>query len=593
MLLIISILLLNPIFVFAHNETLDIVYDPCTGKSHQDAEDEMWYMLVGDDINRHIDDEITTISYYFAEYAENDSSYSWTTDIYNKYVDVDKMSPEDALVKAQATAKEIKEAYANSMKKWNDIYYYSYDSGGNRTKNKIINIVESESSKADITIYPIGYYNKKDNTVVNYGACVYHGDSFVEANDSTNTEKHYHYSNWKMYVNVNYYFSHGFVQNLLGSKPFNSVSPTVANNNRDFIGQHEMGHILGLMDIDTYCPSNPEDHHGELLMGYGDSDEIKYAKYKDIAGVAVARGFHTDEDHVWIARINDDGTKDVICAQCNGVRYNVAVSVTDNNWCFYEGKWINMYQSCIHYSGTNEDMLLVATDGVRKFYKCQYCRYIAEIDIYDSASVSLTSGYTYNDKISDYSEKYYKLVVSQPATYNIKVSHDKYSKIEIYNEDLTLINSPIDNMYTTDGCNITLHQGIYYIRVTNDYLGKRTFNMSITPPPHTHSYTKWTYCSSTHHIESCECGLLGNIKNLHVVKAGTAVNNRAVCMYCGAIILLGDDFVQVGPMSITKVTLNGSYILPNGIIVLVEEDIEAYENGTLIFYDKDKLPQTQ
>ena len=161
MLLIISILLLNPIFVFAHNETLDIVYDPCTGKSHQDAEDEMWYMLVGDDINRHIDDEITTISYYFAEYAENDSSYSWTTDIYNKYVDVDKMSPEDALVKAQATAKEIKEAYANSMKKWNDIYYYSYDSGGNRTKNKIINIVESESSKADITIYPIGYYNKK------------------------------------------------------------------------------------------------------------------------------------------------------------------------------------------------------------------------------------------------------------------------------------------------------------------------------------------------------------------------------------------------------------------------------------------------
>ena len=57
--------------------------------------------------------------------------------------------------------------------------------------------------------------------------------------------------------------------------------------------------------------------------------------------------------------------------------------------------------------------------------------------------------------------------------------------------------------------------------------------------------------------------------------------------------MLKDDIVQVGPMSITKVTINGSYILPNGIIVLVDEDIEAYENGTLIFYDKDKLPQTQ
>ena len=42
-----------------------------------------------------------------------------------------------------------------------------------------------------------------------------------------------------------------------------------------------------------------------------------------------------------------------------------------------------------------------------------------------------------------------------------------------------------------------------------------------------------------------------------------------------------------------KVTLNGSYILPNGIIVLVDEDIEAYFNGTLVFYDKDNLPQTQ
>jgi hypothetical protein len=46
-------------------------------------------------------------------------------------------------------------------------------------------------------------------------------------------------------------------------------------------------------------------------------------------------------------------------------------------------------------------------------------------------------------------------------------------------------------------------------------------------------------------------------------------------------------------MSITKYSVNGSYILPNGIIVLVEEDVEAYLNGTLVFYDKDKLPVTQ
>ncbi|MBO7085784.1 MAG: hypothetical protein J6W25_01565, partial [Bacilli bacterium] len=30
-------------------------------------------------------------------------------------------------------------------------------------------------------------------------------------------------------------------------------------------------------------------------------------------------------------------------------------------------------------------------------------------------------------------------------------------------------------------------------------------------------------------------------------------------------------------------TLNGSFILPNGVIVLVDEDFEAYMNGTLVF----------
>ena len=53
------------------------------------------------------------------------------------------------------------------------------------------------------------------------------------------------------------------------------------------------------------------------------------------------------------------------------------------------------------------------------------------------------------------------------------------------------------------------------------------------------------------------------------------------------------DDSHIGIMNINKYSINGSYILPNGIIVLVDEDIEAYLNGTLVFYDKDKLPVTQ
>lgn len=32
-----------------------------------------------------------------------------------------------------------------------------------------------------------------------------------------------------------------------------------------------------------------------------------------------------------------------------------------------------------------------------------------------------------------------------------------------------------------------------------------------------------------------------------------------------------------------------SYILPSGIIVLIDEDIDSYFNGTLVFYKEDEV----
>ena len=46
-------------------------------------------------------------------------------------------------------------------------------------------------------------------------------------------------------------------------------------------------------------------------------------------------------------------------------------------------------------------------------------------------------------------------------------------------------------------------------------------------------------------------------------------------------------------MSITQVSVNGSYIRSDGIVVLVDEDIEAYLAGTLQFYHPANLPVTQ
>lgn len=43
------------------------------------------------------------------------------------------------------TAEEIKNAFANSMMKWNNVVYYSYDSTGNIQSHNIINIVEGSA----------------------------------------------------------------------------------------------------------------------------------------------------------------------------------------------------------------------------------------------------------------------------------------------------------------------------------------------------------------------------------------------------------------------------------------------------------------
>ena len=39
---------------------------------------------------------------------------------------------------------------------------------------------------------------------------------------------------------------------------------------------------------------------------------------------------------------------------------------------------------------------------------------------------------------------------------------------------------------------------------------------------------------------------------------------------------------------ILKISENRSFILSNGLVVLVDEDIEAYMNGTLIFRNNDE-----
>lgn len=95
---------------------------------------------------------------------------------------------------------------------------------------------------------------------------------------------------------------------------------------------------------------------------------------------------------------------------------------------------------------------------------------------------------------------------------------------------------------------------------------------------HVHDYaSSHTWLNNTNHRSMCECGEFKIMP--HVVKQGTSK-----CILCNGNASMG--IVQWGLNNHNKLYIseNGSYILENGIIVLVEEDINLYFNGTLIFY---------
>lgn len=110
----------------------------------------------------------------------------------------------------------------------------------------------------------------------------------------------------------------------------------------------------------------------------------------------------------------------------------------------------------------------------------------------------------------------------------------------------------------------------------------------------------WKVCGlavlkNTHatHIESCSCGMVGTVTSAHTVMASQIVDNHANCLGCGYWLDFYFDIAQLLSDQTTQVSVNGSYILPNGIVVLADEDVDAYFNGTLLFYDRDDVPVTE
>ena len=211
----------------------------------------------------------------------------------------------------------------------------------------------------------------------------------------------------------------------------------------------------------------------------------------------------------------------------------------------------------------------------------------------------------FNDSIEstdDYSTfkentSFIKLNVQSAGHYNFTASANNDIKVALYDSNYELISEK--STYTTGVANLDflsyLQQGTYYLKTTflEEITGDGEITFSINYTQEGHQVAHYLLYNSTHHRCVCGCGTLIGL-SIHTVKFSEVTLGIGHCMYCGAKVILDNTIVQVpGLLNVQKVTINGSYILPNGIIVLVDEDIEAYENGTLVFYDKDDLPVTQ
>ena len=490
--------------VSAHESILDVDYDNCIWPNYtSQTETKAWYVLVYSNPMRdenskcyHLSNETQTIKYYFAD--ESPSGYRWDDDI------------------SEELAEEIKSSYAESMEKWNNVYFYSYDSNGNIIKNKLINVVEGTSTDNNLVIYP--FY---ENSTI-FANAEYNEDD-VENIETFASERieHNHISEWYMNVNLYLFYMHG------------KVTEDVVNCARNKTGAHEIGHILGLRDLDDWslCGAGTTDqHHEELLMGYGDNiaDRTSDITYKDIAGVAITRGFHTDSDHKWLyAGLDYYGKHKLICSICNGV--NAVNSLS--------GYTYDTYNACgENHTLSSGNMMAVASYGTSDYYKCKYCRYVAPFE---------------NIIAQDYDKTYYTDALH-------KCENDVDGLEYSFYENHTFV----DNECT--GC------GFY----------------------HAHSYTPYSYLNNRSHIRYCSCGET-QTKGHYVMQSSIVDNRYATCLGCNAELDLRKDFAYSILSTGTRVSINGSYILPNGIVVLVDEDVQAYIEGTLVFYDQNNILEVQ
>lgn len=175
------------------------------------------------------------------------------------------------------------------------------------------------------------------------------------------------------------------------------------------------------------------------------------------------------------------------------------------------------------------------------------------------------------------------ITTSDNATQNVKKLNSYMSLNLIHSHTFSYVNIGTSHTVTCV-CD-------YTATLSHVYDGHNCIHCGAYTSSHDYDYN-YVWVDYRSHSACCECGETLPTLQPHAISSNSYATGQrfAICLLCGGFAEMGFIQLNINSSSVNNVTLNGSFILPNGVIILQDEDINAYLNGTLVFYNKNEVP---
>lgn len=206
----------------------------------------------------------------------------------------------------------------------------------------------------------------------------------------------------------------------------------------------------------------------------------------------------------------------------------------------------------------------------------RYCTVVVpDSTTFTSYNVYENSNICFSDSVAAGYNKIYRLDVVDEYYYGIKATASYNTVVELYDSNMIFIDSNLVKISQILDSNTT-----YYISIS--FQNESNSGTISTQIKHFHDYDDlYVWKNLTEHKAYCHCGLYNLSPHIVSPDAFQGGLPRARCLLCNGFASIGEIYHEgIGGY---PYTLNGSFILPNGVIVLADEDFDAYMNGTLVF----------